>query len=29
MLGFCFNARTQPTDVLKQALVDLHLLPKA
>jgi FMN phosphatase YigB (HAD superfamily) len=29
MLGFCFNAHTQSTDVLRQALVDLHLLPKA
>ncbi|ELR15069.1 HAD hydrolase, family IA, variant 3 subfamily protein [Acanthamoeba castellanii str. Neff] len=29
MLGFCFNAHAQPSDVLKQALIDLHLLPKA
>lgn len=27
MLGFCFNAHAQPSDVLKQALIDLHLLP--
>jgi len=28
MLGFCFNAHNQPPEVLKQALIDLHLFAK-